>query len=287
MAKSWLSFHRGTDLEDRTLLIFIGSPRTGSTLLGQLINYHPQCLVSTEERFLQQVITQGIPIDKALRSVKKAAIKQFKMGLENDKKYGKSLNRYQNRWIRMNHLSGDPDFKKREIEVIGDKKAGGTTQVFIDNPAERVEFLESHLNTRLIQIIRNPVHAAISYMKSHRIDSFEKACDEIIMKTHVAHNLGNRTANRYHYLYYEDLLETPQKELTRILTWLKVDVSDRWLDKISEIINHREPAQHPAEYDRIAQKLIQKNRAQEELQRYCLGARKEEPVSPEPYYPTV
>ena len=62
------------------LLLFIGSPRTGSTLLGQILNYHPQCPVATEARLVTQVVMHGVPFEEALARTVQAATKQFEQG---------------------------------------------------------------------------------------------------------------------------------------------------------------------------------------------------------------
>jgi hypothetical protein len=258
------------DIEGKTLLIFIGSPRTGSTLLGQILNYHPECLVATEARFITKVVVQGLPFEEALKNVEENALKLFKTDLVNDNKFGKTIDRYQSKWIPFNDLSRDPDFRKKEIKVIGDKKAGGATQVFIDKPTEMLKFLNAYTKASLLQIIRNPVDAAVSYMymKSHEVKPFEKACEEIIMKTHTAYVLGNRVSNPYFYIYYEDLIDDPEREMTKILTWLNVECSNSWLSKISSKINRYKPEDHPIEYYRIAQNLIEKHDANEEFKKY-------------------
>jgi hypothetical protein len=257
------------DIEGKALLIFIGSPRTGSTLLGQILNYHPECLISNEARFITKVVAQGISFEEALNDVIIRAREQFKTGLENDKKFGKTIDidRYQNKWLSFKDLSKDSDFKKREIKVIGDKKAGGNIQTFIDNPNEMLKFLDAHPNALLLQIIRNPVDAAVSLMKSHGFRPFEKACEEIVMKTHTAYVLGKRVSNPYHYMYYEDLMADPEVEIRKILNWLNVECSNNWLDKISSKINRQKKTKHPIEYYQIAQNLIDEYDANEEFRR--------------------
>jgi hypothetical protein len=263
------------DIEGKILLLFIGSPRTGSTLLGQILNYHPECLVANEARFITKVVVQGLPFEKALKNVEETALKQFEKGLEKDSKYGKTIDRYQSKWLPFGDLSKGPEFKKKEIKVVGDKKAGGATQAFIDKPDEMLKFLTAHPKASLLQTIRNPVDAAVSYMKSHEVKPFEKACEEIIMKTHTAYVLGKHVSNPYFYVYYEDLINDPEREIGKILTWLNINCSNSWLSKISSRINRYEPKNHLMEYYQIAQNLIEKYDANEEFKKYrimsCVG----------------
>jgi hypothetical protein len=105
-------------------------------------------------------------------------------------------------------------------------------------------------------------------MKSHRVERFEEACEDIIMKTHVAFDLGNKVRNKYHYVFYEDLVENPKKIISEIIKWLDLECSDSWLRKISTKVNCYPVEQHRIEYRRIADLLIMKYRADKTFARY-------------------
>ncbi|WP_414736140.1 sulfotransferase [Desulfosarcina ovata] len=250
------------------LLLFIGSPRTGSSLIGQILNYHPECLVAHESRLVTNVVMNDIPYQTALKNAEDKAFGQFNTGLENDDYFGKNLDRYQKKWIPMNDLIGDADFKKKDIRIIGDKKAGGFTQASIDQPEKTRKFLEDHPEAVLLQIIRNPIDAAVSYMRSHRITPFQKACSEIVIKTHVAYVFGKKATNPFLCIYYEKLLNSPEIELKKILTWLGVGIEDDWLRKISTKINKATPKKHLEEYRRLAKDIIRQYEANEEFSVY-------------------
>lgn len=250
------------------LLLFIGSPRTGSTLLGQIINYHPQCLISTESRFATSVIIQGASYEEAIKKIVEMAHEQFVTGLEKAPHFSKTIDRYQPKWLPFESLSRDVDFAKGTIKVVGDKKAGGTTEAFIAKPEAMLGLLASHPNIHLIQIIRNPVNAALSLMKSHKVESFKDACKEIVEKTHAAVTLGNMVSNPYLSIYYEDLLANPTKEIKKILSWLNVEDNASWLDKIGKKVNKSKMEAELPQYRQIATELIQKSGSEEEFKRY-------------------
>ena len=258
------------DLDDKKLLIFIGSARTGSTLLGQVLNYHPECLISNESGLISNVVIKGASLREELKKVLASAMDMYRTGLESNKKFGETIERYQSQWIQFGDLSKDPDFSKKDIKVIGDKKAGGSTKAYLERPGEVISFLLSHPNVWLLQIIRDPVDAAVSYMKSHGVEPFEKACNEMINLTHAAHDLGKKVTNPYYFMYYEDLVESPREEITKILEWLNIDYSSSWLEKISQKIQQKEPSERPREFHLTANNLIRKNHAVEELGRYLI-----------------
>jgi hypothetical protein len=253
---------------DKKLLIFIGSARTGSTLLGQVLNYHPECLISNESGLIPNVVLKGAPLRDELNKVVASAMDMYTTGFENDKKFGKSINRYQSQWIPFGDLTKDPDFIKKNIIVIGDKKAGGSTKAYLERPEELISVLASHPNVWLLQIIREPVDAAVSYMKSHGVKPFQKACNEIIHLTHAAYALGKKVSNPYYFLYYEDLIRSSRDEITKILDWLNIDYTKSWLIKISQKIRLKEQSDKPREFYRTAENLIRSHNATEELGRY-------------------
>jgi len=257
-------------LDDKKLLIFIGSARTGSTLLGQVLNYHPECLISNESGLVSNVVVKGASLREELNKVVASAMDMFETGLESDMKFGGTLDRYQSRWIPFGDLSNDPEFKKKNIKVIGDKKAGGSTKAYLKRPGEMLSFLASHPNICLLQIIRDPVDSAVSYMKSHGVEPFETACDEMILLTHSAYELGKKVSNPYYFMYYEDLIESPRKEIAKILDWLNIDYTKSWLNKISEKIRRIEQHEKSKEFHHTAENLIRRHHAVEELGRYLI-----------------
>jgi len=225
---------------EKKLLLFIGSPRTGSTLLGQIINYHPNCLVANEFRLLNKIVLDKKDKNKTLKKLKKYALKQFKKGLENDKKYKKTLNQYQKKWKGFEQFTNQKEFEKQEIKIIGDKKAGGNIQIISDynNPSKM--FFQSINNIYFIQIIRNPIDAAISLMKSHNIKDFETAVKQIVSQSINAYSFINKNNYPAHVLYYEDLTESPKLEIKRIFDFLNLEIDLVWLNKISKIISPSE-----------------------------------------------
>jgi len=252
---------------DKKLLLFIGSPRTGSTLLGQIINYHPNCLVANEFRLLNKIIVEEKNFKLSLKRLERYALKQFYKGLENDKKYGKVLHVYQKKWKNFEYLAKEPEFKKQEIKLIGDKKAGGNIQVINEYPNETKFFFEKIKQLYFIQIIRNPVHAAVSLMNSHAYENFEKAVNHILQQTVRAIEFSRQPNINYYSLYYEDLMEEPELEIRNIFNWLNIDVQDSWLKKIKEIISSSENKNIPKEYFNIYDNIIKKYNVSE-LKRY-------------------
>ncbi len=256
-------------IDDCTLLLFVGSPRTGSTLLGQLINFHPECFIANESRFLHKIFVQKVDINKAFKAMHKDAQRHFKSGLENVMGE-KRMCRYQPKWKAMKHLTKDPDFKKTDIMVVGDKKAGGATQIYMEHEAEFDTFLNERNNVKLLQIVRNPINASLSYIKSHEKDSFSSACKDIVQRSKIAFDLCQKHSKISKVIFYEDLLENPYKIICQVIEWLGLHLNERWASKVTEVVNASiGDIKISQNYNEIMLQVIKEYRAKDLLNRYC------------------
>lgn len=238
------------NLAIRIELFFIGAPRSGTTLLGQVLNQHPNVLISTEHRLLDKVLVKKLPFDETLREAATRAYQTFLAGLEKDPYFHKRLGQYQSNWSKTSHLAHQPEFKKRTIEVAGDKKAGGTAMLFHEKPEAFRILLESRPQMKFVHIYRDPISAATSLQKSHGIKSTRSAIEHILHTNEAAFRLKEEFPDRYFGLQYEKLLADPAKQLASLLGWLELPVDNVWLNKTSVLFNP--PTDHPNRSEKIA-----------------------------------
>jgi len=219
-------------------LCFIGSGRTGSTFVGQVLNYHPNCLISNESRFLDKVINHSYPYDRALQDLYQSALAEFKNGLENT---GYNMSQYQERWKGMGHLSKSPEFQKKKILVVGDKKAGGTTQIFRESPTDLL-LLSKENNFYFLHLVRHPAAAARSYMKSHGYDTFEAACTKVIEDSLQAANIEDHlNPDLFLRVYYEDILHDFDSSVSNIGNWLGIEMNNEWIQQVKLTADTKTP----------------------------------------------
>ncbi len=216
-----------------TILLFLGSPRTGSTVLGQALNCHPSCLVATEARFLAGVLSGAETVDAALARVADRAWLQFHTGLEHDPHYAPTLHRFQSRWTGFAELRDHPALRKHAITLIGDKKAGGNIHAIRQFPDAFATFMQSRPNVRLLQITRHPIPAARSLMRSHGVATFEEACRRVVHDTIDSHIVLSQHNGRAITAYYEDLCDRPREMLHALLCNLNLTADPHWLSLIA------------------------------------------------------
>lgn len=241
---------------DYRLLLFFGSPRTGSTLLGQILNAHPQALVANEYRFLQRVVREKRSVTRELAGLRRTAYRHFRYGIENDGHFRPTLRHYQPKWSSFSDLHREPLFGKRTIAVLGDKKAGGNVGIYLEHEAETLSFIEAH-RPLLLQIVRHPLDAAHSAAKAFATD-IATAVEDQVKRTKAAADLLARFPADAVTVRYEDLLEQPVPVLTGLLSRLQLEIQHDWLDRIAERLAPPLPRQHSSEELAMVASLVEK-----------------------------
>ena len=72
----------------------IGAPRSGTTLLCQMLNNHPNVLLSNEDRTIEKVLYKKIKFDEAIKQSNISAYEQFIGGY-------RSIQKIQSKWIEL------------------------------------------------------------------------------------------------------------------------------------------------------------------------------------------
>jgi hypothetical protein len=227
---------------DHLILLFIGSERTGSTLLGQLLNLHPACLVANESRLVAKVIDQRASLEEAVRDAAREALGQFEVGLERWGRFQGTNAKMQPRWRPMAGLSAHPGLAKTTIRVVGDKKAGAVSQMAIERPGEVESFVQSQPRLRLLHLTRDPIATARSACLSHGHDSLDAALEHIVLRHAAAHRLRTAAPDRSMQVSYESLCECPTRTLTDVAAWLGLDVMPDWGTLAASLVSPDTPA---------------------------------------------
>jgi len=216
-------------VDELKYLFFVGSGRTGSTLLGQILNNHPSCLIANEQRFLQSVV-----------DVKNNNFNNFNLELKNlaEKAYSNYMNglgknfQYQKDW-----KDHSIKIKKNKIKFIGDKKQGGNAQVYRSNTELFKKLIEKIGEEKVyfIQIVRNPDASISSYQNSHNFD-YETAKQKVLEDTKTGYDIIKKFKNGK-IVYYEDLILDPDKFLSNLVDYLEIECNKQWYDSSIKVIN--------------------------------------------------
>jgi len=211
--------------------MFIGHARSGHSLVGAILDAHPNIVIANELHALP--LFQRYDCDR---------LKVFKLILA----WSQNATD-QDRWARdfYNYrIDGLFQGRYQALEVIGDKKGGASTRYFLNHPRFARRFIqEMGALLRIILVIRNPYDtiSAQDY-RAHRpvseetIDHYFRSLDGMIALRELL------DPAQFTLLYHEDLIARRREEISRLCAFLGQEVPPDFLDRCSQAI-HESPHQ--------------------------------------------
>lgn len=211
-------------------LLFVGSGRTGSTLTGQILNLHPNILITTESRVLQHSFYNNISVKKLLPELKKIAIHEHIHGTRQYDIPGQEKNKlkWQRDWVSTSELS---KYDKKDILYIGDKKQGGNIELIIKNRKKVEKLLD--VNYIPISVLRSPEQVLASYLRLGK--NISEACD--ILFTNMISGFNFTKEKNGILLKYEFLLNNTEEWCNNVCQILRIENCDKWIKDVKYIVN--------------------------------------------------
>ena len=217
--------------KDFKYLLFVGSGRTGSTLVGQLLNCHPNMLISNESRILQYCINTDIDMLSQVPNLLQIAYGEFLNGTHQYDKPEKKQHKdkWQRDWKNTTQFSLP---KKNIIRFIGDKKQGGNTKL-IAHSEDKVRKVLSKINFVPITVMRNPEQVFKSYLRLNNdlTVSRKTVFDDML----AGYNFCRQ--NNGFVICYENLLNNPTTWCKNICSMLNLDYCEEWKDVVCNTVN--------------------------------------------------
>jgi hypothetical protein len=211
-----------------TCCLFIGHMKSGTTLLGAMLDAHPEVICSDEVDLLRHA-EQGYPRDALFHLVDRGARGEADKGR-----------------VTARRIDGGYDFavasgsqgRSARPRVVGDGRAGPTTQALADDPAllDRFRALLGPVRLRAIHVIRNPFDPiALSVIRGKRalpdaIDHYFARCDALVA-VRAMFAPGEVLPVRY-----EDVVADPRARLAEICAFLGVEPDAAYLDACAAIV---------------------------------------------------
>ena len=241
--------HRHLDISRKKVVIFIGPPRSGTTLVGYLLSQHPNALIANESRLVQRVVRHGFDYHQELIRTERLALYEY-----NHNRFEKNKETFQSKWQSVGNKF---NFKKEKIEVVGDKKSGGAIQTYLNHSGAFDKWLEAEDRVHFVHVVRNPVDAARSYLKSHphEVNSFESALEKIVKYNVVAENIRIDKGRPFFRLYFETLQKNPNKLIKEMFHWLELTVDDILVSMLSSVVVENTSNLTPEDQDKLAHEL--------------------------------
>lgn len=235
-----------------TFCFFVGHTKSGCSLLGALLDAHPDAVVADEADALRYV-SNGFRREQIYQILLKTSRREAMKG------------RVTARRLTPYSLSVPGQWQGcyRTLRVIGDSKAGPTTRQLGRELSllDRTEATMAGVNVKLIHVVRNPFEP-ISIMMVRGQRTFENAlehyfdyCDTLVqVRKRVSHA-------QLLTVYYESFIETPEMYLRRVCQFLGLSPSGEYVDACLRIL-HSTPHRSrdrvewtPARIDAVQQRM--------------------------------
>jgi Sulfotransferase family len=205
-----------------TYVMFIGYPRSGHSLIGSLLDAHPNMVVAHELNTLKYLYA----------GFSKRQI--YYLLLKNSQKFTEKGRR----WSGYSYAVPDQwQGKFRKLRILGDKKGSGSTLILRSYPwlLERLR-KAFRINLKFIHVVRNPYDNIITISKKMKIDLMEgiafyfSLCETV---AEVKQKLGRDELLEFRH---ESFVDDPQNHLRQLCGFLGVDAPEEYVYACKNIV---------------------------------------------------
>ncbi len=233
LAGGWRQSSRVDDI--RTFCLFVGYPRSGHSLIGALLDAHPNALLAHEQQ--------------ALRYVRAGFSRRqlFALLTDNSRRFAANQAASPRHSYRVpNQWQGCVDGR---LSVLGDKCAWGATLALARQPTllNRLRTLV-RADVKIIHVVRNPFDTIARMVEREEVD-LNCAIDHYfgLVQT-VAALEKNIPAADFLTLHHEEFVRAPDFRLAEACAFLGLQASPGYLADCASIVF---PAPHQSRHDTI------------------------------------
>lgn len=224
---SWLEGRRRRQTFDEVerWVMFLGYPRSGHSLVGSLLNAHPDIVIAHQLHSLQYVeagFKRGQLFSMVLRSDRDFE-RRGRVGAGYDY-------RVPNQW----------QGRVASLRVIGDKRGMGSTETLGERP-ELFARLEEVVGVpiRIVHVVRNPFDNVATFAKRWNT-SLDRAADRYFEMCRVNHELRSRHSDEtWLDVRHEDLIDDAAGTLRHMCSFLGVRSEESYISDAAGIVYSR------------------------------------------------
>jgi hypothetical protein len=226
---AWYSWRFGGDFASiHTYAMFIGHARAGGSLLGALLDAHPNAVVADEVDVIG-LMRHGRSRDTILARLV-AVSRQQTRWRHTKPGFGRTL---------PYPVVGQSQGRFDELQVAGSTRAGLTTRTLAATPEllERWADLLGGVRLRFIQVVRNPYDAVSSwYERSGRplANGTEMYASNAVATSRILPAIPRADVLR---VRYEDLVADPRTTIADVCAHLGLPVPTEFLDATSAVVS--------------------------------------------------
>jgi hypothetical protein len=217
----------------KTYCMFIGHARSGHSLIGALLDAHPNVILADEGEALRY-ISAGFNRAQIYHILLAKSQKQASKGRT---KHGREEKLYSY------HVPGQWQGRFSSLHVIGDSSAGTSTQMLAQNPPllQHLQTTMMNVNVKLIHVIRNP-YDVISTMILRGGRTYENAIERYFSNCETIVDIRKRmdSANVF-AIKLEEFINHPEVYLDEICRFVGVEPINEYLNACTSMV-YKSPA---------------------------------------------
>lgn len=211
---------------DTIFCLFIGYPRSGHSLIGALLDAHPNMAIAHEVNVLERFM-EGEDRHRIFYRIIAACQVQASCGRMSDEYSYAVPDSWQGKFT--------------QLKVIGDKKGGGTTGLLANNPQLLVNFRqEINMPLRFIHVWRNPFDNITTMLlraqKAGENKSLDTVINEYLALARANARLRFELKGELFEISHEDFVSAPEEKLKRICLFLGIEPDENYLKNCASIV---------------------------------------------------
>ena len=234
----------------KTFCMFVGHNKSGTSMLGSLLDAHPNVILADEVGALEHV-TAGFKRDQIFHLLLRGSRRELMKG----RVTARRLTPYS--YL----VPGQWQGRFTQLQVIGDGKAGSSTQRFAKDPhlLEYLQTVMKGVNVKLIQVIRNPFDV-ISVMMVRGKRTFANSIYHYFTNCETLVKLRQQMGENLHAVHYEEFVNNPEQNLTQLCTYLDLEPHAEYVKACAGIM-HQQPdrSNHMVEWTPEWKKVVDDN----------------------------
>jgi hypothetical protein len=210
----------------QSFCMFIGYPYSGHSLIGSIIDAHPDAVIS-HELHVGKLLRKGFPKERI-----------FSMILLNSLKFaqdGRTWNAYS--YL----IPGEWNGRYSTLRVIGDKKGGSSSKFFTKKP-EVFESIGSSIGlpVKYVHVMRNPFDMISTLFRKTQnpgTDNIKIAIDKFVKRIERTAEIKKMIhKDDWCDIYHEHFLSNPDESIISLFRFLDLQVPAGFVENCKKII---------------------------------------------------
>jgi hypothetical protein len=211
----------------RTFCLVVGHTKSGSSMLGALLDAHPRIIMADELDALKY-LAAGFDAERLYHLIDKSAHREALKG----RVTARRLSAYSF------EVPGQWQGRHDSVEVVGDAKAGIATQRLGNDPTALANLrrIIGTASLKLAHVVRNPFDP-IAVMTIRGGRTFEDAIDRYFTNSDILTSLHEGLdPELIEIVRYEDMVAQPRVVLANMCRFLGVDYTDEYIEACAAVV---------------------------------------------------